>query len=225
MSGSSHRFWNVPIKARNAKPDDLCAFAEGLPAVCITKDQGVNNERARQRLSIQKTTDHMMRFPTTANSIWMSIEAGLACDSQTACITKQKEVSESPSKALTDALPAVKSTFGQVMAHSKASVMASMPDGPSRNILDLMHDKDAHSVPDAFGCAFEVCDGDKIPKEVREDPSVFTHALRLRLRDIGFNFGEWFNDCVDAEGNVDWAKRPMYRCTFDESNVYSLLNS
>ncbi len=73
--------WQGGITTKGLAEGKLCAYAEKCPHIKNTKDQSVNNKRARARTCIMKAIHHMLTHPSTAEDIWTSIESGLACES------------------------------------------------------------------------------------------------------------------------------------------------
>ena len=79
------------------KNGDLCAFARDVPKVKPAgADQKENNRRERARTCVQNIVNHLIQYPDTAESVWSSIEAGLACASTKECAALVEE--DSPSK-------------------------------------------------------------------------------------------------------------------------------
>eukprot|EP00974_Lingulodinium_polyedra_P118960 11169343-Lingulodinium_polyedra.AAC.1 len=212
MAFAGASFWRGQLMAAGADREQLCLVAQRLPATQTCKDQVENNKRMRQRLCIQKVLDHMMKHPYTSESIWASVEAGLACDSGVTCNRKEESqlIKHQVVKEETD-----RPSFGRLDTKVMAGLLAAMPHGPDKELLDKMHDKDHHAIPDAFYLIFQVTPKDNIPCLAKESV-VFTHALRCRLKNIGFDLKGWFQKCVDTEGTVNWEQQPMYLLGLDE---------
>ncbi len=79
-------------------------------------------------------------------------------------------------------------TVNKLKLDTKAAILAAMPEGPSRELLDKIDDVDKHAIDDIFGRVFMLVGKDKIPASAQE-LSVLTHALWLRLQELEFDIG------------------------------------
>ena len=76
MTSSQCIFTNDPTN--NLLESGLCAFADRVPKVKLSKNQNENNSRVRARNAIVKTLDYMLKHTGQAESIWDSVQSELA---------------------------------------------------------------------------------------------------------------------------------------------------
>ena len=210
--GVSHPFWVGNFEPKVKADHGFCRFATTLPNYKPTKDDRENIKRARRRLCIQKILNHCMRNPQDAEDIWSSIDTKLigsstddASTTAASRIVKQENVA----------------SFGRLSSAAKATIISLLPQGPKKELLDMIDDKDPMAIHDIFDMIFHTCKKDRIPENCRQ-LNMLTSVLLQRQVGIPFDYTEWIKECILEDYAIDWAKRPLYKFQYEERQLKTM---
>ena len=119
----------------------LCPLASRVPQIKPHKNVQLHTKRSTARESIVRIIDWLLKHPLQANDIWCGISNGTMIQAASA-----------PPRGLSagQLVANLPTTFGKLDVGIVAGVYTSMKDGPTADLLDKMHDKDAQAIKDAF---------------------------------------------------------------------------
>ena len=114
------------------------------------------------------------------------------------------------------------STFGKLTSNDLACWLVSLPGGPQKIILDLMDAKDPDSIQDTCTFLLQLRKHDVLPKSLNGDIRVLHRFLGRRLMQVGNRLVGFFSKVVSAQGDVDFAKMPVYLCNWGAERLDSV---
>ena len=180
-----------------------------VPKVKKTKDVSENNRRMRIRACMVKCIDYLCKHPETAVELWTAIEADL--------ISLPASGAGPQGMSLAGSWEG-KTTFGKIPADFYAQWFASLPGGPSRQLLDVMDAKDPDCIRDIATMMLQIRRSDSIPK-VAYDRQVMSLLFSLRLEQVGPRVPGWFASSVAADGSIDWGKKPLFELDWADDTL------
>ena len=213
MTDECEQIWASKVFDKEGKT----IISSKVPHVRSSKSVKEMNARNRIRSCTVKLFDHVMRHPSQAVEIWASVDS-------------EELVSKSPAKSplvQTDARDLFESvtTMGKLSHTAKAQVLSAMPNGPSADLLNRMHDRDSRAIHDVFYLVFRYGPQDRVPEKARSTV-IFILMSKSRLAEVGFDIGEWFQASVDEDtGAVDWTVLPLYDFRWVGGRLHEIIHT
>lgn len=210
-------FTASPAKSAAGDRSGMARLAASVPKVKLVQDQAENNRRNRIRSSLVNVIDWALKHPEMCPDLWLTISSGAVVGSSSASAGDDADGTGSASNN-----PFDKPSFGKVGTDDLAQWLCDLPDGPSRDMLDLVDSQDADAVRDIFTALLQLRSCDRIPMEARQDLRVAQMMLKLRLEAVGPRLPGWFRKSVNGQGQVDFSKVPIYTPVFTEGRMTSV---
>ena len=176
------------------KGGSLALVAQRWPNVNEVKDNAKeNNRRSRIRICAQKVCDHMIRHPSSSVEIWTSVESGHICS----------EGDDTPSKKghVSSALEGDEkyTSIMKIPLGKKSKILCFVCDMFTPSLADKIHDQDQYAIEEIFNLVFCTHKKDKVPNNASTD-AIIMNMMRLRLKEVGFDFASWLKVCVGEDG-------------------------
>lgn len=210
-------FTASPSKPAAGDHSGLARLAAQVPKVKMTSDQAENNKRNRIRSSMVNIIDWVCKNPEKCPDVWLSLSHGQVVSIASNCIDGGDE-----GTAIDATNPFDKPTFGKVSTDALAKWLCGLPDGPSKDLIDLVDSQDARAVRDIFTALLQLRPIDRIPAEARKDFKIAHKMLMSRMEVVGPRLPGWFRKSVNGKGDVDFSKVPLYAPEFENNRMKSI---